>query len=65
METPNPSDENDPERAAAAGSAGGWGQGQTIGTKLYPGFANEAGSELTSNDESAVNGAFGSLGRPR
>ena len=31
-----PRDENDPERAAAAGYAGGRGQSQTIRTKLGP-----------------------------
>ena len=31
-----PHDENDPKRAAAAGFAGGWGQSQTIRTKLGP-----------------------------
>ena len=36
----------DPERAAAAGCAGGWGQGHTIGTKLDRGRACEAANGL-------------------
>jgi hypothetical protein len=46
MNTPDPVNENDPERAAATGSAGGWGLSQAIGTKLYPGFASEAANGL-------------------
>jgi hypothetical protein len=46
MNTPDPVNDDGPERAAAAGSASGWGLSQTIGTKLYPGLANEAADGL-------------------
>jgi hypothetical protein len=39
--------------------------GQAIGTKLYPGLASETLNGLTSNDENAVNRAFGPSWQPR